>query len=75
MKSQVSINSLIVAKIFGGANVVSSIKHKIGEQNIQMAKKILGENNIEIIAEDTGGSKSRFVNFDTSNGKVTIRYK
>ncbi|MBU3917404.1 chemotaxis protein CheD [bacterium] len=75
MRSNGAMHSSLIAKVFGGANVVSSIRHQIGEQNIQMAKQILAENNIEIVAEDTGGFKSRFIHFDTSNGKVTIRYK
>ncbi len=75
VKSNSTMDSSIIAKVFGGANVVSAIKHQIGEKNIQMAKQILAEFNIEIVAEDTGGFRSRFVNFDTSTGKVLIRYK
>ncbi len=75
MYSMGSNSSSIQAKIFGGANIVSVISSPIGENNVSAAKRILKEHNIQIAAEDTGGTRSRFLHFDTLDGKVTVRYK
>ena len=75
MKIVVTTSTPLVAKIFGGGNIVSVISDPIGSRNVMMAKQILAENNIEVIAEDTGGTKSRFLNFDTHSGKVTVKYR
>jgi chemotaxis protein CheD len=75
IKSTVSPQTPLIAKIFGGGNIVSVIRDAIGDRNVMMAKQILAENNIEIVAEDTGGTRSRFINFDTSNGKILVKYK
>ena len=61
IKLNASAQTLLIAKIFGGANIVSAIRDPIGDRNVMMAKRILAENRIEIVAEDTGGTKSRFI--------------
>ncbi len=74
LKSQSSGSTSLIAKVFGGANIVRVIREPIGHKNVVIAKQILYESNIEIVAEDTGGTKSRFINFDTRSGKVLVKY-
>ncbi len=75
IKALVPTETSLIAKIFGGANTVAVIRNPIGDKNVKMAKQILAENNIEIVAEDTGGTKSRFIHFDSSSGKILVKYK
>ena len=68
----------LIAKIFGGASVLSSITNEsgflnIGERNIIIAQDILHEHNIEIIAADTGENNGRFLLFNTKTGVVHIK--
>jgi chemotaxis protein CheD len=64
-----------VAKIAGGANMFAGLgeySKEIGVKNVFEAKKILAEMNIEIVAENTGGTSGRHVEFDVSNGLLSI---
>jgi chemotaxis protein CheD len=60
------------AKIFGGANVLSCIKAKIGENNYSAAYVELEAYGIPIIAGSVGGSLSRRVAFRSDTGEVQI---
>jgi chemotaxis protein CheD len=65
------------AKIIGGADMnpdETNRKISIGLRNVGIAKEILEENGIEIVAEDIGKELGRFVVFNSSSGKVDIRY-
>lgn len=62
----------LVAKIFGGANVMASIKSPIGDKNVEIARRILHESGIRITAESVGGIKHRKIIFDTETGKVKV---
>ncbi|MDY6795627.1 MAG: chemotaxis protein CheD [Actinomycetota bacterium] len=81
-----SRRSDIKAKLAGGAcmfhipgavnprNVPGpSLGMKIGERNIEAAKRMLKELRIPLVAEETGGSYGRTMRFDISDGSVTIR--
>jgi len=45
---------------------------KIGERNYTVLKKLLWKNNILLEAEDVGGSVSRTIHFEVSNGQVLL---
>lgn len=72
-----AIRSRIVAKIAGGAcmfqSAVADPGLNIGERNVASVKQILVREKIELVAEDTGKNYGRTVQFDTSNGKFTIK--
>jgi chemotaxis protein CheD len=65
--------SRLVVKAAGCGNPMGKNEmFKIGERNYTVLKKLLWKNNILLKAEDIGGTKSRTVNFDISNGKTII---
>lgn len=63
------------AQIFGGGAVLGALGSgaKIGERNVEIARRILGEAGIPIDHEDVGGTLGRRVDFDTSTGRVFCR--
>jgi chemotaxis protein CheD len=65
----------LMAKIFGGANVMLAFvpKKPIGTLNVEVAREVLGRNGIEIVAEQTGGRRGRKLHFDTATGAVRIK--
>ena len=67
--------SRLMAKIFGGANVILAFtpKKPIGTQNVEVARDILQRHAIEIVAEGTGGRRGRKLHFDTWTGAVRIK--
>lgn len=70
-----AVRNNMVAKIFGGANVleIKSGGSHIGQRNIELAKSMLEEMNISIVAESVGGDLGRKIIFDLSDGKVHQR--
>ena len=62
----------IVAKIFGGAEVLSGMptNFHIGRRNVQIANDILNEFGIDILLSDVGGNTVRKIIFNTSTGEV-----
>ena len=62
----------IVAKVFGGAEVLSgmSTNFHIGKRNIKLANDILKEFGIPVIFSDVGGNKGRKIVFNTLTGEV-----
>ena len=62
----------IVAKIFGGAEVLKgmSVNFHIGNRNVQAAINILDEFKIPVILSNIGGNKGRKITFNTSTGDV-----
>lgn len=65
----------LIAKIFGGANVILAFspKKSIGEQNADIAREVLTRNGIKIEAEQTGGRRGRKLHFDTGTGAVRVK--
>ena len=65
----------LMAKIFGGANVILAFvpKKPIGAQNVDVAREVLTRNGIEVVAEQTGGRHGRKLHFDTWSGAVRIK--
>lgn len=66
----------LVAKIFGGGEVIESQHHyfDIGKRNIDLAHQMLKELNIPIKAESTGGKMGRKIQFNTKTGSVKMKY-
>lgn len=62
--------SRLVAKAFGGGNILSSIRTAIGDQNASYAREWLEREHIPLVAHDLGGPWSRKVVFLPSNGDV-----
>lgn len=54
-----SNSSDLVAKVYGGANVLDGVVNRIGELNIEIARISLGENGIPILEERVGGLRGR----------------
>ena len=65
--------SSYVAKMVGGAKITCTEDYfEIGKRNITAIKKILWQNNIPVKGEDVGGTISRTVKLDMSDGKTYI---
>ncbi len=71
--------STIEAKMVGGAKMFPSISNPpggdIGQRNAQSAREKLEKEGITLVTEDTGGNHGRSIEFDVSNGIVTVRIK
>ncbi len=67
----------LIAKLFGGAHMFSSIPlegpFSVGSRNIKSAKEKLDSCKIKLAAEDTGGNYGRTIFFDLRTGKVTVK--
>jgi chemotaxis protein CheD len=66
----------LVAKIFGGGEVIESVNQtfNIGKKNINIAIDMLNEMKIPIIAQSTGGNFGRKIIFNTYSGEVIHRF-
>jgi len=64
------------ARIVGGACMFQDLIPKngphIGERNVVAARAALGRTGIAIVAEEVGGDYGRSVDFDLSDGGVTV---
>jgi chemotaxis protein CheD len=62
----------IVAKVFGGAEVLTGTptNFHIGRRNTHIAIEILTEFKIPILLSDVGGNRGRKINFNTLTGEV-----
>ncbi len=71
-----SNRSNIKAKVFGGAEIISTniSQFMIGERNINIAKDLLHEEKIQIIASSVGGKLGRKIIFDTYSGEVRQKF-
>ncbi len=71
-----SKKSNLIAKIFGGGEVIESQHHyfDIGKRNIEVGHQMLTELNIPIKAESTGGKLGRKIQFNTITGGVKMKY-
>lgn len=63
----------LVAKAFGGGNIVSSINMAIGARNADFAREWLDRENIPLVASDFGGAWSRKVIIDPVSGDAFCR--
>lgn len=63
----------LVAKAFGGANVISELKQTpIGDNNVRFVRKFLATERIPLVAERLGGSRAIIVQFRTDTGKAHV---
>lgn len=65
--------SRLVAKAFGGGNIVSSIRMAIGDRNAEFAVEWLSREGIPLIASDFGGPWSRKVVWVPDTGDAFCR--
>jgi chemotaxis protein methyltransferase CheR len=65
----------LVAKVFGGANVMVTLGRKAGvaEQNIAFIEEFLAEEGIEVVARKLGGDIGLSVHFETATGRAFVR--
>ena len=63
----------LMAKAFGGGNVVKSLCKSIGQGNINFARSWLERERITLCAADLGGPWARKIVFDPSNGDAYCR--
>jgi chemotaxis receptor (MCP) glutamine deamidase CheD len=64
----------LVAKVFGGGNVVASLQSPtIGELNVSFIRSFLATEKIPLLAERLGGKQAVQVMFRTDTGKATVR--
>ena len=66
----------LVAKVFGGASVLSTNDciFNIGERNITIQENLLKELRVEVVAKSLGGDKGRKLIFNTSTGLVKMKF-
>jgi chemotaxis protein CheD len=76
MLSLGSQKSNLIAKVFGGGEVIeSSIKvFNIGSRNIAIAYEMLDEYKIPIVAKSVGGKFGRKIEFNSSTGEIKQRF-
>jgi len=66
----------LIAKVFGGANVIQSNVNvfNVGERNFQIALETLEKEKIPIIAKSIGGEVGRKIIFNTNTGDVMMKF-
>jgi chemotaxis protein CheD len=64
----------LVAKVFGGAAVMSTRSIAcVGEVNTELAMALLRERRIPVIAQRTGGDQGIVIQYWSGNGEVLVR--
>lgn len=67
----------IKAKMAGGAQMFAMTGHsdslRIGPRNVESCSEMLQRYRIPVLAQDTGGSYGRTIEFDSTNGMLSIR--
>lgn len=63
----------LVAKVFGGGTIVSSIRMAIGERNVAFAQEWLAREGVRVTGSDTLGNFSRKLIFDPASGDAYCR--
>jgi chemotaxis protein CheD len=66
---------MLVAKAFGGANVIKTLKQTpIGDNNVKFVREFLATERIPLVAQRLGGSNAIIVQFRTDTGKAKVRH-
>ncbi len=70
-----STRESLVAKVFGGAEVLNFEQHSfhIGDRNINVAWEFLEKERIKVSGYHVGGNQGRKINFNTASGKVLLK--
>jgi chemotaxis protein CheD len=66
----------MIAKLFGGASVVTAFsgsRQAIGDQNVEAARKALSDAGIRITGEQVGGRRGRKLLFHTCDGSAYLK--
>ncbi|MFN3933297.1 chemotaxis protein CheD [Parvibaculum sp.] len=63
------VRQRLVAKIFGGASVISSVS-EIGMRNAAFARRYLLEEGIRLVGGDVGGAHARRIQYWPASGRV-----
>jgi chemotaxis protein CheD len=64
----------LLAKAFGGANVIEELKRTpIGDNNVKFVREFLSTERIPLVAQRLGGSQAIIVQFRTDTGKAKVR--
>jgi chemotaxis protein CheD len=65
----------VEARLAGGSEMIDfeELETDIGEENVAAARERLAAFDVPVVATDTGGDYGRTVEFDTSDGTVTVR--
>ena len=64
----------LLAKAFGGANVLVGLKHRsTGDLNTDFVRKYLSDEGIPLVAQRLGGLHGVHVRFSTDTGEVLVR--
>ena len=65
----------LLAKAFGGANVIQELKQTpIGHNNVKFVREFLSTERIPLIAQRLGGSHAIIVQFRTDTGNAKVRH-
>lgn len=66
----------LVAKVYGGAEVIEFTSHnyKIGDRNLDLAKSLLVENNIIVKEYNVAGKNGRRIQLNTLTGEVKVKF-
>jgi len=65
---------VLVAKAFGGANVLQCFQSPtIGEENARFVRQFLAAKGVPLIAQRLGGDHAVQLNFSTDTGKASVR--
>jgi chemotaxis protein CheD len=76
MQSLGSSQYNLIAKVFGGGNIIeaTTAQFMIGDRNIAVAKDILKEMKIQILSQSVGGNLGRKIQFDTTTGEIKQKF-
>jgi len=71
-----SNQSNLIAKVFGGGNIIeaTTAQFMIGDRNIAVALDMLKEMNVKVISQSVGGNLGRKIQFDTSTGEIKHKF-
>lgn len=73
MTASGSTKENLIAKLFGGSSRTDT-HHRVGQQNIILAKEKLANHSIKVVAENVGGESARKIIFCTQSGVVKMKY-
>lgn len=65
--------SNMIAKVFGGANQMTSVI-SVGERNVLVAKEQMEMYGIRVVAENIGGTIGRKLRFNTHTNEVLMKF-
>jgi len=68
-----AVKKRLEIKVFGGGNVLKDSTAKIGDKNIDFVMDFLKNDGYKIIAKDVGGEHPRRIEYNPSNGEVSVR--